>query len=287
MVPLDYISKFNSTICQIFLFDFLHLLLQTAMSDLYSILNLTKDANTQEIKKAYRTLALKHHPDKQGNETLFVQIANAYSILVDPISRNMYDLNGSYKDSFSLVSSDAINLFSKEYRGSQEEVDNLLEAYTRSKGDMDYILEHVMLSSASDQDRFRVIIDQAIADKLVKSFKKYTNDTKADRDRRIKVQLEEEAEADAISEGVGLKEGGLKEMILAKQGERKMAFDGLYSSCFFYKQKKLITGMLSSIEEKFVKKSSTKASKKGKKNKVEELMPTEEEFAALQKKYKK
>jgi molecular chaperone DnaJ len=51
--------------------------------DPYKVLNISRDASDDEIKKAYRKLALEHHPDKGGDENRFKQINEAYSILTD------------------------------------------------------------------------------------------------------------------------------------------------------------------------------------------------------------
>jgi curved DNA-binding protein len=65
----------------------------------YQILGLAKSASTDEIKKAYRKLALKYHPDKnQGNkdaEEKFKEISEAYAVLSDPEKRKQYDTYGS------------------------------------------------------------------------------------------------------------------------------------------------------------------------------------------------
>ena len=58
---------------------------------LYDTLNISKDSNTNEIKKAYRKLAMKEHPDKGGSQEKFKEINEAYSILSDPQKRKAYD----------------------------------------------------------------------------------------------------------------------------------------------------------------------------------------------------
>ena len=49
--------------------------------DPYKILNVESSANDETIKKAYRKLAAKHHPDKGGNEEKFKKINEAYSLI--------------------------------------------------------------------------------------------------------------------------------------------------------------------------------------------------------------
>jgi DnaJ homolog subfamily A member 2 len=61
---------------------------------LYETLGVSKDADEKEIKKAYRKLAIKHHPDKGGDEHLFKEINAAYEILSDPKKRELYDKYG-------------------------------------------------------------------------------------------------------------------------------------------------------------------------------------------------
>ncbi|MBX3084805.1 MAG: J domain-containing protein [Anaerolineae bacterium] len=67
--------------------------------DYYKTLGVNRNADEKEIKKAYRDLARKHHPDKNpGNkeaETKFKQINEAYEVLSDPDKRKKYDLLGS------------------------------------------------------------------------------------------------------------------------------------------------------------------------------------------------
>ncbi|MBU1341907.1 MAG: J domain-containing protein [Proteobacteria bacterium] len=67
--------------------------------DYYQILGIDKKASASEIKKAYRKLALKYHPDKtEGDKALeekFKKISEAYAVLSDAEKRNQYDTYGS------------------------------------------------------------------------------------------------------------------------------------------------------------------------------------------------
>ena len=69
------------------------------MKDYYKILGLNKNATEDEIKKAYRKLAKKWHPDKNRNnpkaEEKFKEIQEAYEILSDPKKKETYDFGGS------------------------------------------------------------------------------------------------------------------------------------------------------------------------------------------------
>jgi len=68
------------------------------MSDYYKVLGVGRDASAEEIKKAYRKLAVKHHPDKnqgdKASEEKFKEISHAYEILSDPGKRTQYDQFG-------------------------------------------------------------------------------------------------------------------------------------------------------------------------------------------------
>jgi curved DNA-binding protein len=58
----------------------------------YQILGIGSDASADDIKKAYRKLAMQHHPDRTGgDETEFKKIQEAYDILGDPAKRSQYD----------------------------------------------------------------------------------------------------------------------------------------------------------------------------------------------------
>jgi len=62
--------------------------------DYYQILGISRDASQDEIKKAYRKLAHKYHPDKGGDEKKFKEINEAYQILSDKEKRSQYDRFG-------------------------------------------------------------------------------------------------------------------------------------------------------------------------------------------------
>ena len=58
----------------------------------YEVLGLKKDATASEIKKAYRKLSVKYHPDKPtGDKKKYAEINKAYEVLSDSQKRRMYD----------------------------------------------------------------------------------------------------------------------------------------------------------------------------------------------------
>ena len=78
--------------------------------DYYDILGVPKDASAEAIKKAYRKLAVKYHPDKnQGNkeaEERFKAISEAYAVLSDPDKRKKYDTLGANWEQYQHAGAD-------------------------------------------------------------------------------------------------------------------------------------------------------------------------------------
>jgi DnaJ-class molecular chaperone len=70
--------------------------------DFYETLGVKRDANVEDIRKAYRKLARKHHPDlnpgDKSAEDRFKKVQEAYDVLSDPKKKQMYDQVGFYSD---------------------------------------------------------------------------------------------------------------------------------------------------------------------------------------------
>ena len=98
------------------------------MSDYYAVLGVERDADESTIKKAYRKLAMQHHPDRNGGdrdaEARFKEITEAYDVLRDPEKRRVYDrygesgLRGGGASGFHHFDlSEALNIFMRDFGG--------------------------------------------------------------------------------------------------------------------------------------------------------------------------
>ncbi|KAF1977587.1 DnaJ-domain-containing protein [Bimuria novae-zelandiae CBS 107.79] len=165
--------------------------------DPYAVLGLEKEATADDVKKAYRKMALKHHPDKapenekEAANKAFQKIAFAYAVLSDDRRRKRYDLTGStaetledddefdwlkfYREQFQdVVNQENIEKIANSYKNSAEERRDLLNAYTKYKGRLSAIYQNVMLSDIlEDDDRFRRILDEEIAKGTIETFEAY------------------------------------------------------------------------------------------------------------------
>src|SRR5436853_2810186 len=82
----------------------------TQQKDFYGILGVKKTASQEEIRKAFRKLARKHHPDvNPGNksEDKFKEISEANDVLSDPKKRKIYDQLGFYSDNIDPAAAEA------------------------------------------------------------------------------------------------------------------------------------------------------------------------------------
>ena len=127
--------------------------------EFYTLLNIPEDATEAQIKKAYRTLSKKYHPDKSKDdpwaETMFIRIAKAYKVLIDTEKRKYYDKTGNIKPKREEYSKEqeearvhafiATNFTSLAMHANFPKTDNLIELFK----------EHVI---AGELIKFDVII---------------------------------------------------------------------------------------------------------------------------------
>jgi curved DNA-binding protein len=79
--------------------------------DHYTTLGVDRNATPDEIKKAYRKLASKHHPDRGGDTAEFQKIQTAYDVLGDPAKKQQYDMPQSFNNNQGFPGGFAFNGF--------------------------------------------------------------------------------------------------------------------------------------------------------------------------------
>jgi DnaJ-class molecular chaperone len=125
-------------------------LLQEVFADksVYEILEVDTKATPEQIKKAYRKLALRYHPDKGGDVKKFQALSIAHAVLSDPEKRRIYDQTGDvdgedskdfddwfayFRNLFPAITVANIDSFGDRYVGSAEEKKDIVETYGRFK----------------------------------------------------------------------------------------------------------------------------------------------------------
>ena len=162
---------------------------------LYEILNVEKTASASEIKRAYHKAALRLHPDKNPSPDAaakFQTLQKVYGVLGDEEKRKVYDETGRTEDAelsgdsfknlyeyyrglYRKVTEDDVDAFFRTYRGSEEERQDVVNAYEKFQGDMSKVLMWVMCSEeAKDAHRFADMVTDAIADGSATSFEAFT-----------------------------------------------------------------------------------------------------------------
>lgn len=126
-----------------------------SQTNYYEVLGVQENADQETIKKAYRTLAKKHHPDKGGNDEVFKRVSEAYDVLGDDGKRQQYD--NQRKSPFGNMGggggfnpfSDMFNMFNgqQQRRGAPDKVIDImvtvLESYLGSDKHITYPRKHM------------------------------------------------------------------------------------------------------------------------------------------------
>ncbi|EDO42458.1 predicted protein [Nematostella vectensis] len=237
------------------------------VKNLYDVLGVSKTASESEIKRAYRKISLQVHPDradkgeKEKATRKFQALSKSYCILSDKEKRAIYDESGEIDEEnidedrdwtqywrllFKKVTLEDIRKFEASYKGSDEELSDLMSAYEDYKGDMDQIMENMLCSNDSDEDRFAEILQGLIKEKKVPKYKTFTHESKAKKNTRRKKAQQEAAEAEEMATelGLGNNEGSLQSLILKRQTDRAGALDS----------------MIAGLEAKYCKPKKSKAS---------------------------
>ncbi|KAI9912241.1 hypothetical protein PsorP6_009590 [Peronosclerospora sorghi] len=277
--------------------------------DLYEIFGVKRSASNKEITRAYRTLALKYHPDKQrGDEAsrakataTFQAISAIHAILNDEKARAAYDESGVIQSDdldekspsfqmwtqyfariFPKISEEDINKFEGEYRYSNEERGDVLAAYTKYEGEMRHIMGTIMLSTDDDEERFANLIQEAIQAKRVKAFPKWREYVKklAKKQKRKEKPAERKRKQSKYDNEAREAEELIKK-IRGNQQEREV--ESGMTALSSKSSKRSFDSLVGALEAKYAEKG--KKSKKVASRKQDE--PSEEEFVATQQRLKR
>ncbi|THH01432.1 hypothetical protein EW026_g1277 [Hermanssonia centrifuga] len=200
--------------------------------DLYVVLSLTSSASQEELKRAYRKLALLHHPDKHATSAeeakaaaslKFQQIGFAYAVLGDAKRRERYDKTGRtdesfdfvagedgweayFEDLFERVTKERLDELKKSYQGSAEEVEDIKKAYLDADGSIDTIMQHVPHSTYDDEARFVILISDLIEKGDLPSLKTWEKSVKDEKAKlvRKKQANKEAADAEELAKELGV-----------------------------------------------------------------------------------
>ncbi len=115
------------------------------MEDYYEILGVPENASEEEIKKAFRELAKKYHPDRPGGDAeKFKKIVEAYRVLSDRKLRQEYDQKRKFQTTFTFGPFEDLgeylrrHFFGEELEDLFKDVFSLFETYTSPEGSYGY-----------------------------------------------------------------------------------------------------------------------------------------------------
>ncbi|XP_036192956.1 dnaJ homolog subfamily C member 9 isoform X4 [Myotis myotis] len=218
-------------------------------ADLYRVLGVRREASDGEVRRGYHKVSLQVHPDrvgeddKEGATRRFQILGKVYSVLSDQEQRAVYDEQGTVDEDSDVLSQDRdwetywrllfkkisledIQAFEKTYKGSEEELADIKQAYLDFKGDMGQIMESVLCVQYTDEPRIRNLIQQAIDAGEVPSYKAFVKESKQKMNARKRRAQEEAKEAEMSRKELGLDdEDNLKALIQNRQKDRQKEMD--------------------------------------------------------------
>lgn len=215
--------------------------------DLYQVLSLKKDASHAEIKKSYRKLSLKYHPDRHEDTDekakatkIFQTLSKVHFILSDEEKRKFYDTTGLvdkedaleegadweeyFRALFPKVTVKDIDDFFSKYLGSEDEKEDIKKWYNKFEGDMDKISQCLI---GFDEDRTRQLIENLIEEGELEAFDAFTSESASKREKRKKKAEKEAKAAKKARQELKTKQ---EDLAMAIQSRSKSNFDSMIAS---------------------------------------------------------
>lgn len=222
-------------------------------NDLYQALGVNKTAKDGELRRAYHKLSLKVHPDRvNASEKVeatkkFQVLGKLYGILTDKDKRALYDEQGIVDDEddiitqdrnweeywrllFNKITVDDIKAYEKNYKGSEQELEDLKSAYLEFEGDMDKILDTILCSTIDDEPRFHDLITGWIKSKEVPKFPAFEGETTKKRQKRKRAYEKEAREAAEATSEMNNNDSSLAALIQARQKSRAQEAESFLDS---------------------------------------------------------
>eukprot|EP00188_Purpureofilum_apyrenoidigerum_P001860 Plantae.Rhodophyta-Purpureofilum_apyrenoidigerum.ctg2076.p1 GENE.Plantae.Rhodophyta-Purpureofilum_apyrenoidigerum.ctg2076~~Plantae.Rhodophyta-Purpureofilum_apyrenoidigerum.ctg2076.p1 ORF type:complete len:311 (-),score=71.74 Plantae.Rhodophyta-Purpureofilum_apyrenoidigerum.ctg2076:67-903(-) len=228
---------------------------------LYDVLQVSKDASVAEIKRAYRLLALKLHPDKNKSEDAaekFQQLQKVYEVLGDKEKRAVYDESGVivgeddeifpsdmsaeevyryFREMYKTVTEEDVENYMRTYRHGEPEKEDLMSHFKKFEGDVDLILSYIPYSEECDLARFIEFYDERVKDGSLSDSKKYQKSRKHLMKQAAGIARREDLPAESCAVSKKRKkssthtavdnsaEASLAATILARRSKREQNFD--------------------------------------------------------------
>ena len=278
---------------------------------LFAYIRVTKCARAFNQRDADSHLDKVPVSERSVAHAKFQELALAYAILSDSRRKRRYDATGSTAESLDieddefdwtsffraqyadLVTVDKINDLKTEYQGSEEEIRDVLAAYTATKGKMKGVYERVMMSNMlTDEVRFRRIIDGAIDKGMVDGYTAYLDETQKQKERRMKRALKEQGDAEEHAKKLGIYDqvftSNRTEETIPTQNTKKASnsSEGELAALIQQRVKGRMENFLDSLEEKYA--GNSRKGGRGKRNGAVVLdEPPEEAFDKMAKRGKK
>ena len=263
--------------------------------DFYSILGVDKDVTDAGLKTAFRASALKYHPDKNRTDPhaseKFQAISFVHSVLSNAEKRQLYDESGEYDEQddlkensdswleywrtlFPKINLRDIDTYATQYRGSDEEKQDILEAYTTTGGNFKNIIEHVMFSESPEEQLYILdFLQSAIEKQDIPSLLAFQPQSIR---RNLKASIKKKGKSTTQEQDLSI----LTKLIQSQRQPTKRATE--------------FNSLVDNLERKYSSSSSSssrrhkKAKKAKNKNQPSHLKPpTEAEFEAAQKRLKR